>query len=387
MASTFIKLPVSGGGGGGAGVSSFNGRTGSVSPQAGDYNGGQVTNTPAGNIAATTVQAALNELDSEKQPLDSTLTSLAAYNTNGILTQTAADTFTGRTITGTYPNITVTNGNGVSGNPTINLTNTAVSAGTYNTPATIVVDAKGRLTGITADYNAFLDRNQFYYLYTDFVQGSGAAISDSLSFTSTNTGDGSLSVSTTGVDSTMQALGVVQIASGTTTAASASMMSSSNRLLAGWAEMTCRGRMWLDSVGTVTDTYQFTYGFMDTTGVTVDHVDGAYFRFNGDGVNTFYECVTSNNSSRTSTTTTVSVVANQIQGFKIIINNTGTSCDFYIDGSLVATHTTNIPSSANRFFTMGGKMNKTLGTTTNYALFMDWCDLKLVWATPRTPAV
>ncbi len=54
---------------------------------------------------------------------DPTLVALAAYNTNGLLTQTAADTFTGRTITGPAAGITVTNGNGVSGNPTLSLTN------------------------------------------------------------------------------------------------------------------------------------------------------------------------------------------------------------------------------------------------------------------------
>lgn len=56
-----------------------------------------------------------------KQPLDATLTALAAYNTNGVLVQTSTDTFTGRTITGTSNEITVTNGDGVAGNPTLSL--------------------------------------------------------------------------------------------------------------------------------------------------------------------------------------------------------------------------------------------------------------------------
>jgi microcystin-dependent protein len=92
-----------------------------------------ITNTPSGNISATTVQNAINELDSEKQPLDSTLTALAAYNTNGLITQTAADTFTGRTITGTANKITVTNGDGVSGNPTITIPDSASLGGSPTT--------------------------------------------------------------------------------------------------------------------------------------------------------------------------------------------------------------------------------------------------------------
>jgi hypothetical protein len=52
--------------GGGGAVASVFGRSGAVVATAGDYTASQITNTPAGTLAATTVQAALNELDSEK---------------------------------------------------------------------------------------------------------------------------------------------------------------------------------------------------------------------------------------------------------------------------------------------------------------------------------
>ncbi len=55
------------------------------------------------------------------QPNDATLTALAGYNTNGLICQTASDTFAGRTISGTADKITVTDGDGVGGNPTITI--------------------------------------------------------------------------------------------------------------------------------------------------------------------------------------------------------------------------------------------------------------------------
>jgi len=64
-------------GGGGGAVDSVFGRTGAVVAVVGDYTASEVTNVPAGNIAAVTVQAAIDELDADKQPLDADLTALA----------------------------------------------------------------------------------------------------------------------------------------------------------------------------------------------------------------------------------------------------------------------------------------------------------------------
>lgn len=62
------------------------------------YAGTEVSNTPAGSIAATTVQAAINELDTEKQPIDADLTAIAAIvASNDDLIQRKAGSWTNRT--------------------------------------------------------------------------------------------------------------------------------------------------------------------------------------------------------------------------------------------------------------------------------------------------
>jgi len=84
------------------------------------------------------------------QAPDSTLTALAAYNTNGLITQTAADTFAGRTITGTTNRLTVTDGDGVLGNPTLDISSSYVGQSTITTLGTIGTGVwQGTVVGVS----------------------------------------------------------------------------------------------------------------------------------------------------------------------------------------------------------------------------------------------
>lgn len=91
-----------------------------------------------------------------KQNSSASLTALAALASTGLVAQTGANTFADRTITGTANEITVTNGSGAAGNPTLSL------------PSTIL------LTGKQVDDAVFIDDIQL--LSTDAGAATGPQI-------------------------------------------------------------------------------------------------------------------------------------------------------------------------------------------------------------------
>ena len=134
-----------------------------------------IGNTSGTNTGDNATNTQYSGLAASKQNADATLTSLAAYNTNGILTQTAADTFTGRTITGTTNQVTVTNGDGVSGNPTLSLPSAITTPGSLTITGHTSPQADSTYTlGTSSLYwsNTYTDR--LYLNSTAYLDGSTA---------------------------------------------------------------------------------------------------------------------------------------------------------------------------------------------------------------------
>lgn len=303
------------------------------------------------------------------QPLDSTLTALAAFNTNGLMVQIAADTFTARTLT-SGSGVTVTNGDGIAGNPTFALNIDGLTLETQRLAdadeyaiydVSQAANRKVTQASIIAQKSALID--------TAFSRGSDFIIDPLDGLTATGAGAGnSTQNGIFGIDTVEHALGVSQSDTGTTATGRRAVITDTTALATSIARMRFGCRLVPELLSTGTETFTLYTGFIDNSGAG-DQVDGAYFRYT-DAVNGGrWEAVTSNTSVRTATDTGVAATITY-SIFEVEFNEAGTQAEFYINGTLVATNTTNIPDIT-RAFGYGWKIEKSVGTTQRN-LSVDW---------------
>lgn len=98
-----------------------------------EFDSGDTVPVANGGTGATSASGARTNLGlaigTDVQAYDATLAALAGYSTVGVVVSTGTDTFAGRTIMGTSDEITVNDGSGTSGNPTISLATSLILTG------------------------------------------------------------------------------------------------------------------------------------------------------------------------------------------------------------------------------------------------------------------
>jgi hypothetical protein len=129
----------------------------------------------------------------------------------------------------------------------------------------------------------------------------------------------------------------------------------------------------VDILSDATNRFRFISGFGNVANSGTE-TNGAFFTYDEGGVSNGtiaspnWQCVTTVGAVRTLTTTSVAVTTTWTK-LRIIVNAAATEVKFYIDGILVATHTTNIPVLPTRIKVLQ-KLVKNLGTGNRFV----YCD-------------
>jgi hypothetical protein len=167
--------------------------------------------------------------------------------------------------------------------------------------------------------------------------------------------------------------GQCNLGSGTAIGRGAGFQSSTNQLMLGGGEVVFETSVNIPTLSNATDRWQFFMGLFDTA-AALTQTNGVFFLYDEGGVHTgstaatYWQTCTSSASTRTFNNSIVqtTVTAATWTRLTLIVNAAGTSVTFYVNGSAISTHTTNIPTAGLGF---GGYVHKSAGTLGRDAVF------------------
>lgn len=214
------------------------------------------------------------------------------------------------------------------------------------------------------------DRVQTFEYFNDFfaVIASTSNTANDLFFSGAGTGTATASVA---IFANNQ-IGIISCATGTTATGRASLQTSLASFALGQGATIFEALVSPAplNVSDGTNRYSFIAGFFDTLAAT--QLDAIAFIYDTGGVTTgstaaaYWQTYTASSPSNTfnaGSFVQVPVTVGAWYKLRIEINALGTQALFYVDGVLIATHSTTIPTGFNRALGFGSQIIKNLGTT------------------------
>lgn len=172
--------------------------------------------------------------------------------------------------------------------------------------------------------------------------------------------------------------GVRIYSTGTTTTGYARSVRRTDGILLGGGQLRYIAIIRLPVLSTASDEYVFRVGLGDSTAGTAA-IDGVYFEYDRATSGDYWRVVTASNGSRTSTAldgtggnTTSAVAAATWYRLEAVVSPDGSSVTFYVNGTAVKTHSTNIPTGAGRETGIYFSILKSAGTTARTAEIDLW---------------
>jgi len=339
-------------------------------------------------VTGTNADDALEHLDSSKVPTTRTISTTSPLSGGGDLSANRTLSIT-QANTSTNGYLSATDWNTFNGKQTA-LGFTAEN--TANKQNSLAVDGTGVKFPTVDAVNGLSIIDKFkrgIQYFTDFITAGNSTPN----LVIVNSGTGSTtnkSTNTAAPNLTSNQIGVCQYQTGTTASGWVSHFSDSSGALhfqLGNGAWVYESFIEVETLSTLTEQFRFVTGFATQASV-INEVNAVIFTYdsgglrNGTVASPNWQCVTSDNSTRTLTTTAVAVTTTWTK-LRIEVNAAATSVTFYINGTLVATHTTNIPTFANsRFLNVKQQIVKSAGIN-NRSIYCDYLGFENFLTTPR----